>query len=82
MIETKATDQGLKLADDGQWHTAECVNMGWWLLDWDTDCRHVGVPEGGAVAARAEQAAFATALVLLPVATSVARIVEAVRRGR
>jgi hypothetical protein len=82
MIDTKAPDQGLKLAKDGQMHTPECVDMGWWLLDWDVDCVHVGVPEGGQRAALAERALFTTALVLLPVATAVTNTVEAVRRGR
>lgn len=83
MNDTKATDQATKLADDGQLHTAECVDMGWWLLDWEADCLHVGVPKGGRMAARAERVLFATtALALLPLATTVANAVTAVRRGR
>jgi len=69
MTDTRAHDQGLKLADDGRMHTAECVDMGWWLLDWDVECVHVGVPQGGAVAAHAERALFAVALSALPAAT-------------
>jgi hypothetical protein len=82
VTDTKAPDQGLKLAEDGRMHTAQCVDMGWWRLDWDVDCVHVGVPEGGAMAARAEVALFTTAIMLLPVAAGAVRIVEGVRHGR
>lgn len=82
MTDTKAPDQGLKLADDGRLHTAECVNMGWWLLDWDVDCVHVGVPQGGHTAALAERALFSTALAVLPVVTGALNIITGVRRGR
>lgn len=82
MTDTKAPDQGLLLADDGQVHTRECVTEGWWRLDWDADCVHLGVPPGGDVKARAERALFATALMLLPVATGALRAFEAVCRGR
>lgn len=69
MIDTKAPDQGQKLAEDGRYHLAECVDMGWWRLDWDVDCVHVGVPQGGPVAARAEVALFTVALAVLPAVT-------------
>lgn len=82
MTDTMAPDQGLMLADDGRMHTAQCVREGWALLDWDVDCVHVGVPPGGEVKARAERALFATALMLMPVATGAVRAIEAVRRGR
>ena len=49
-------------AEDGQLHTEECVENGWWLLDWDTDCRYVGVPEGGPAAAVAERILFVGAI--------------------
>jgi hypothetical protein len=73
---------GLKLADDGQLHTAECVNMGWWVLDWDADCRVVGTPPGGEVAARAERALFATALAVLQLVALFLTFTGGVRRGR
>lgn len=65
MTDTKAPDQGLALADDGQLHTTECVHQGWWRLDWDAECVTVGVPPGGEDGARQETALFSTSLILL-----------------
>lgn len=48
----------LVLADDGQEHTRECVEMGWWALCWEANCVVEGVPPGGKFAASVERAAF------------------------
>lgn len=82
MTDTKAPDQGLKEGADGRMHTAQCVDEGWDLLDWDVDCVHVGVPAGGHMAALGERALFSTAITLLPIAAGVVRVVQGVRRGR
>lgn len=62
MTNMRVPDQDLLLAEDGEMHTAECVTMGWWLLDWDVDCVQVGVPEGGQAAAQAEALTFSKAV--------------------
>jgi hypothetical protein len=82
MTDTKAPDQGLTLADDGQMHTKDCVTMGWWLLDWDAECVQVGTPPGGPVAARAERALFTTAVAVLQLLALALSLVGGVRRGR
>jgi len=75
-------DQGLKLAEDGRLHTAQCVSEGWSLLDWDVDCVRVGVPSGGKAAALGERALFVTSLAVLPIVTTGLAVVERVRRDR
>lgn len=77
MTDAKAPDQGLKLADDDRVHTAQCVEEGWWLLDWDVDCVHVGVPQGGELGAYNERALFSVSLALLPLTA-----MASVRRDR
>lgn len=62
---TEPTHRNLVPADDGQLHTEECVAYGWWLLDWEADCRFLGVPPGGQRAAHAERALFSTAVIVL-----------------
>lgn len=82
MTDTKAPDQGLKFGADGRMHTAQCVNEGWDLLDWDVECVHVGVPGGGRMAALGERALFVTSLTVLPVVTGALNTIPGVRRGR
>lgn len=82
MTDTKAPDQGLKFGADGRMHTAQCVNEGWDLLDWDVECVHVGVPPGGPAAALGERALFSTAITLLPIAAGAVRVVKGLRRDR
>ena len=79
---TDTRDRDLVAADDGQLHTQECVSMGWWLLDWDADCRTEGVSPGGEVAARAERALFATAVTVLQLVALLLTLAGGVRRGR
>lgn len=62
MTDTQVRDRDLMLADDGQEHTAECVTMGWWLLDWEAACADLGVAPGGPLGARQELATFAAVL--------------------
>lgn len=61
------TQYNLVPAEDGRLHTEACVEQGWWRLDWDAECRYVGVPPGGQQAAVAERVLFAGALVTLQV---------------
>jgi hypothetical protein len=75
---TDLKDRDLVRADDGKQHTLQCVNEGWWRLDWESSCITDGVPPGGSIAARAERALFATGIAVLNVIT----LVGGVRRGR
>jgi hypothetical protein len=79
---TNVLDRDLVLADDGRQHTRECVDMGWWTLDWEANCTTDGVPPGGPVAARAERALFATAVTVLQLFVFVLTLAGGVRRGR
>lgn len=60
MTDNQVRDRDLMLACDGQKHTRQCVEMGWWLLDWEADCVTLGVPPGGTEAAEAERAGLLT----------------------
>jgi len=59
---TQVRDRDLMLAGDGREHTRECVEHGWWLLDWETACLDQGVPPGGPVASHEEIHAFVLTL--------------------
>lgn len=82
MTDTKAPDQGLRLAGDGRLHTDDCVNHGWWRLDWEVDCVTQGTPPGGAAAAQAERALFATAVAVLQLVALLFTLAGGARRGR